>query len=107
CSRKWESPASSVRSPREPAPTKNPRAADRTEGIASVTTRSPESSVVSLCSGRALAAVGVAVAARAPVAVPAAAAVAARPTARAVAAAAVAHARVAGADGRELLLGLA
>src|SRR5215211_3248557 len=71
CSRKWESPASSGCSPRDPAPTKNPRAADRTELIRSVTTRSPESSVVSRWPGRAptkLAAVRVAVAARAPLA---------------------------------------
>src|SRR5215218_7549998 len=100
CSRKWESPASAVRSPREPAPTKNPRAADRTEGMASVTTRSPESSVVSLCSGRALVAVGIAVAARAPVAVAASAALAARATA-VTARAAVSAATAA--DGRELL----
>src|SRR5918997_4098856 len=111
CSRTWESPASSARSPREPAPTKNPRAADRTEPMCSVTTRSPESSVVSLCSGSELPAVGIAVAARAPVAVaPAAAAVAPR-AAVAVAAplapAAVAHRRVAGADGGELVLRLA
>ena len=89
CSRKCESPASSGSSPREPAPTKKPRAADRTELMCSVTTRSPESSVVSLCSGRALAALGIAVAARAPLAVavaPSAAAVAARPAAVAVAA---------------------
>ena len=52
CSRKWESPASSGVSPREPAPTKKPRAADRTELMCSVTTRSPESSVVSLWLGQ-------------------------------------------------------
>src|SRR5215218_5879723 len=100
CSRKCESPASSGSSPREPAPTKKPRAADRTEPMCSVTTRSPESSVVSLCSGRTLTALGVAVTARPPLAV-AVAAVAARPVAAAAAVPAAA------ADRRQLLLGLA
>ena len=50
CSRKCESPASSCLSPREPVPTKKPTAADRTEGMRSVTIRSPLSSVVSLWS---------------------------------------------------------
>src|SRR5215218_10210861 len=107
CSRKCESPASSGSSPREPAPTKKPRAADRTEPMCSVTTRSPESSVVSLCSGRTLTALGVAVTARPPLAV-AVAAVAACPAAvaaRPVAAAAAVPA--AAADRRQLLLGLA
>src|SRR5215204_2266156 len=108
CSRKCERPASSGSSPREPAPTKKPRAADRTEPMCSVTTRSPESSVVSLCSGRTLTALGVAVTARPPLAV-AVAAVAARPAAvaaRPVAAAAAVPAAAA-ADRRQLLLGLA
>src|SRR4051812_17019397 len=82
----------------------------------SVTTRSPESSVVSVCSGkRGLAPVGIAIGTRSRRAVaPAAAAVAARPAAvaarRAIAAAvapAAAHRRVAGADRLQLLLGLA
>src|SRR5215218_8769601 len=104
CSRKCESPASSGSSPREPAPTKKPRAADRTEPMCSVTTRSPESSVVSLCSGRTLTALGVAVTARPPLAAAVAAwpaAVAARPVAAAAAVPAAA------ADRRQLLLGLA
>src|SRR5215207_7848731 len=119
CSRKCDKPASSTSSPRDPAPMKKPRAADRTELMCSVTTRSPESSVVSRCSGRSVvpvaaahdrnhsAPLGIAVAARASLAVTAAtAAVAAR--APAVAARpAVAAVAAAGADGRELLLGLA
>src|SRR5829696_7161895 len=109
CSRKCESPASASVSPREPAPTKKPRAADRTEGMTSVTTRSPESSSVRRCSGNGpLAAVRVPVRARAAlaaapaVAVAAAASVTARPAVAAVAAPAAA-----GADRRQLLDGLA
>src|SRR5829696_8611167 len=63
CSRKCDRPASSTCSPRDPAPMKKPRATDRTEGMCSVTTRSPESSVVSRWAGNPLAAVRVAVAA--------------------------------------------
>src|SRR5215212_11060407 len=51
CSRKCERPASASVSPREPAPTKKPRAADRTEGMTSVTIRSPDGSSVRRCSG--------------------------------------------------------
>ena len=47
CSMRWESPASSCASPTEPVAIQSPSAADRTEGIASVTTRTPELSVVS------------------------------------------------------------
>ena len=46
CSRKCEMPACSVPSSREPARIQNPSAIERTEGIASVATRRPESSVV-------------------------------------------------------------
>src|SRR5207248_3180796 len=49
CSRKCEFPACSGASLREPTPIQNPSAIDRTEGMASVTTRTPESSSVSLC----------------------------------------------------------
>src|SRR5215213_9283108 len=105
CSRKCDRPASSTCSPRDPAPMKKPRAADRTELMCSVTTRSPESSVVSLCSGSVLTALGIAVAARAPLAV-APAAVAARAPAVAARPAVAPVAAAAGADGGELLLGL-
>src|SRR5215218_6807294 len=107
CSRKCESPASSGSSPREPAPTKKPRAADRTEPMCSVTTRSPESSVVSLCSGRTLTALGVAVTARPPLAVAVAAAAASPAAAAARPVAAAAAVPAAAADRRQLLLGLA
>src|SRR3954471_18751780 len=122
CSRKCERPASASVSPREPAPTKKPRAADRTEGMTSVTIRSPESSSVRRCSGKAraaaLAAVGVAVGARPALAATAAAvavapapasavAAAAAVTPRPAVAAAVAAAAAAGADAGELLDGLA
>ena len=46
CSRKCERPDSSTLSPREPVSTKKPRAADRTELMCSVATRSPLSSSV-------------------------------------------------------------
>src|SRR5215204_537545 len=96
CSRKCERPASASVSPRDPAPTKKPRAADRTEGMTSVTTRSPDSSSVRRCSGNVpLAAVRVPIRARA--------ALAAGPAVAAVAAPAAA----AGADRRQLLDGLA
>src|SRR5215216_6692653 len=76
CSRKCDSPASSGVSPREPVATKKPRAADRTELMCSVATRSPESSSVMRWSGKrpALAAVRIAVTARPALAVAAAAA---------------------------------
>src|SRR5215203_3475080 len=105
CSRKCERPASASVSPRDPAPTKKPRAADRTEGMTSVTTRSPESSSVRRCSGNGpLAAVRVPVRARAALA--AAPAVAVAPAPR-PAVAAVAAPAAAGADRRQLLDGLA
>src|SRR5829696_8191300 len=117
CSRKCESPASASVSPREPAPTKKPRAADRTEGMTSVTTRSPESSSVRRCSGNGpLAAVRVPVRARAALAAAPAVAVAPAPAAAVAAAAsvtarpavaAVAAPAAAGADRRQLLDGLA
>ena len=46
CSRKWEIPACSGVSSREPTRTQKPSATERTDGIRSVTTRSPESSSV-------------------------------------------------------------
>src|SRR5581483_11007268 len=49
CSSRCESPAWSSVSPREPVPIHSPSATERTAGIASVTTRTPESSVVSRC----------------------------------------------------------
>src|SRR5829696_1094322 len=118
CSRKCESPASASVSPREPAPTKKPRAADRTEGMTSVTTRSPDSSSVRRCSGNVpLAAVRVPVRARAALAAAPAVAVAPAPaaavaaaasvTARPAVAAVAAPAAAAGADRRQLLDGLA
>src|SRR3954468_13084610 len=121
CSRKCERPASASVSPREPAPTKKPRAADRTEGMTSVTIRSPESSSVRRCSGKAraaaLAAVRVAVGARPALAATAAAVAVAPAPASAVAAAAAVTPRpavaaavaaaAAGADAGPLLDGLA
>src|SRR5215208_748173 len=93
CSRKCDSPASAGVSPRDPVATKKPRAADRTELMCSVATRSPESTSVMRWSGKypGLATVRVPVAARPPLAV-------------AVAAAAPAAAR---ADRGQLLDGLA
>src|SRR6185437_1516887 len=88
-------------SPRDPVRTKKPRAADRTEGIASVTTRRPELHSVTRCVGMALPAVRVAVAARA--ALPAVAPAAVAASVAAAAAAPAAHGRVAGADGGQLL----
>src|SRR5215210_2161047 len=116
CSRKCERPASASVSPRDPAPTKNPRAADRMEGMTSVTIRSPESSSVRRCSGKCLRAVRVPVGARAALATPATAAAvavtaataAAAVTARAAVAAVAAPApAAAGADRGQLLDGLA
>src|ERR1700733_9445558 len=49
CSRRCDRPASSSDSERDPVPIQNPSDTDRTEGIASVTILTPESSVVSLC----------------------------------------------------------
>src|SRR3954468_15828827 len=48
CSMRCERPASSSPSPTLPAPIQNPSATDRTEPMDSVTTRTPESSSVSL-----------------------------------------------------------
>src|SRR5215210_4461452 len=112
CSRKCERPASASVSPREPAPTKKPRAADRTEGMTSVTIRSPESSSVRRCSGNGpLGAVRVPVRARAALAAAPAVAVApaaaAAVTARPAVAAVAAPAAAAGADRGQLLDGLA
>src|SRR4051812_40942429 len=113
CSRKCDRPASSCVSPREPVPTKKPTAADRTEGMRSVTIRSPLSSVLSWWSGKSarLPAIGIAVGARPVAAVgpvaaarpPVAAAPAVATAPAAAAAVAAAHRRVAGADRRELL----
>src|SRR5215210_1173975 len=116
CSRKCERPASASVSPRDPAPTKNPRAADRMEGMTSVTIRSPESSSVRRCSGKCLRAVRVPVGARAAlaaaataaaVAVAAATAAAAVTARSAVAAVAASATAAAGADRGQLLDGLA
>ena len=49
CSSRCESPASASDSYREPVPIQNPSDTDRTEGIASVTIRTPDSSVVRRC----------------------------------------------------------
>src|SRR3954452_3978338 len=99
CSIRWERPASSSPSPTLPAPIQNPSATDRTESMDSVTTRTPESSSVSLGAVR--------VPPRAPARAAGAAATAVPPIAPvpAVAAgpAAVAAAR---ADGGQLLGGL-
>src|SRR3954449_3742974 len=121
CSTRCDRPASSVASPTEPVPIQNPRAADRTEPMCSVTIRTPESSSVRRWSvplgvtvaavpraagaARAVAAVAAPVAAAAVVAVAARAAVtvAAAVPARAAAVAAAAT----GADGGQLLGGLA
>src|SRR4051794_32895543 len=74
CSRKCEIPACCSSSSREPTRTQNPSATERTEGMASVTTRTPESRVVIRCgSVKALVSVSAptAVAAIAPTASPA------------------------------------
>src|SRR4051812_46964044 len=105
CSTRCDRPASSGVSIAEPVAIQNPSVTDRTVGIASVTTRTPESRTVSLWSARALAPAGVAVsrAARAPPS-----AVAATAATSAVAVAAVtARAAATAADGRKLLDGLA
>src|SRR3954453_9972381 len=130
CSSRWDRPALSSDSKPEPVPIQNPSAADRTEPMCSVTTRTPESSSVRRCSvDRVLVALGIAVravprapraarpvaalaaaaaaavaiagAARAPVAAAAAAAVTVAARAAPVAAAAT------GADRGQLLDGLA
>ncbi len=49
CSIRCDSPASSCDSAALPVPIQSPSAADRTEGMASVTTRTPDSRVVSSC----------------------------------------------------------
>src|SRR5437764_11642410 len=115
CSRKWETPAWAGASFLEPVPMNIPSAIERTDGTASVTTRTPESSSVSLCSGpakrwlalvaRVIGARAVPAAAVAPVA-SASAAAAAVATTTAVTAASAAT-TIAGADGGELLGGLA
>ncbi len=132
CSSRCESPAWSSDSSREPVPIQNPSDTDRTEGIASVTIRTPESSVVSRCSwataagrrgDRRGAALGVAVAhavtadrgprSRVAVAVAVARAPRSRSRSRSAAASvaaatvAAAPAVVAAADRRQLLDGLA
>src|SRR5918995_431506 len=118
CSRKCEIPACSWSSSRDPARTQNPRAIERTEGIASVTTRTPESRVVrtagsvlnalraaGLAARGALAAAAVAVT-RAAVAVAASAASLAPSAAVAAVATVAAASLVAGAHGGQLLRGL-
>src|SRR5829696_6362234 len=120
CSRKCEMPACSWSSSRDPARTQNPSAIERTEGIASVTTRTPESRVVSragsvtagLLAGGGALAVRVAVAARRAVpvartAVAVAASAASLAPAAAAVAAVAAPALVAGAHGRQLVRALA
>src|SRR5215211_5368523 len=116
CSKKCEIPAWPSSSSREPARTQNPSAIERTEGIASVTTRAPESRVVSRAASvkavlLAWSAIRVAVARPVPVALaPASAAVAtAAPVAAPSTAVApvAAAALVAGAHGGQLLGGLA
>jgi hypothetical protein len=54
CSMKWETPARSSRSSREPAPIQKPIATERTLGTRSEMTRSPESSSerTYFCTGR-------------------------------------------------------
>src|SRR5215213_6598139 len=103
CSRKCEMPAWSWSSSREPARTQNPRAIERTEGIASVTTRTPESRVVSRAGSvlnALLAALAVPVAWAA---LPVPAAAASLAPAATVATVAAASALVAGAHGSEFL----
>src|SRR3954454_24541208 len=109
CSTRCDRPASSAVSSAEPVAIQNPSVTDRTVGIASVTTRTPESRTLSLCSVRSSAPVGIAVtrAARAaPSAVTAAAAAAAAIAAVAVRALAALSAATA-ADRDELVLRLA
>src|SRR5215218_6303654 len=109
CSTRCDSPASSCVSLAEPVAIQTPSVTDRTVGIASVTTRTPESRTVSSHSARGLVPVGIAVAVArtagaAPAAVPAAVAAATR-TAVTVAPAPPRAAAVADRD--ELLLRLA
>ena len=49
CSSRCDSPASASDSYREPVPIQKPSDTDRTEGMASVTIRTPDSSVVRRC----------------------------------------------------------
>src|SRR4051812_6442960 len=109
CSRKCESPDSRSLSPREPVATKKPRAADRTEPMCSVATRSPLGSSVIRCAGSELVPLGVPIAARAPVPIAVAPAAAAPAVAVTVAptATAVPAATAAAADRGQLLDGLA
>src|SRR5436305_247371 len=107
CSSRCDRPASVSFSVTEPVPIQNPRATERTPGMCSVTTRTPESSVEISCpvmsSGSAITVTRASRAAGSPVAL-AAAAAAARPgrTPGTAVAAATASAAPA-ADGRELL----
>src|SRR4051812_35406496 len=110
CSRKCESPDSRSLSPREPVATKKPRAADRTEPMCSVATRSPLGSSVIRCAGSELVPLGVPIAARAPVPIavaPAAAAPAVAVTVAPTATAVPAATAAAAADRGQLLDGLA
>src|SRR3954469_10844561 len=100
CSIRWERPASSSPSPTLPAPIQNPSATDRTESMDSVTTRTPESSSVSLGAVR--------VPPRAPARAAGAAAAAVPPVAAVTAVAAGGAAvAAAAADAGQLLGGLA
>src|SRR4051812_48328852 len=116
CSTRCDRPASAASSAAEPVAIQNPSVTDRTVGMASVTTRTPESRTVRRCSSdRVLAPPGVAVAraagaaTRSAVAAAVTAAIASAAAVAAVAAATAARgpsaARGAGRD--ELLLGLA
>src|SRR4051794_41025254 len=103
CSIRWLRPASGSASPADPVPIQKPSATERTLGMRSVTTRTPESSSVIRCSSSTyLVAVPAAAVARAARAAGAAVAVAAAAVAI-PARAAVAAAPAAAADGRELL----
>src|SRR3954449_6169424 len=101
CSMRCERPASSSVSPTLPAAIQNPSATDRTESIDSVTTRTPESSSVSLGSVRVPPSAAARAARAAASAVPAVAATVA--AAAAAVAPAPAAVRAARADRRQLL----
>src|SRR5947207_6857773 len=98
CSRKCEMPACSCASSRDPPRTHRPTATERTVGSFSLTTLTPESSVVRVCSSSTLGPLYLVAARAAAVAIPAAAA-----TPVAVAPPAGRPAAVAGAHCRELL----
>src|SRR5436190_869998 len=104
CSIRWDRPASSSPSPTLPVPIQKPSATDRTESIDSVTTRTPESSSVSLGSVRVSPSAAARAARAAASAVPA---VAATVPAAAAAVAPAPAAVAAAADRRELLRRLA